>query len=114
MRTKIPLKYYDLIISTYVVPHIPKYKLNDYFSSINKYLKDDGIFYFDFMPSPLCLMQNLTTFTYPYSLIINELNQAGLKIIKTTGSGVFVKKMKELERQICIFLKIKIIKLTVF
>ena len=25
---KIPLKYYDLIISTYVVPHIPKNKLN--------------------------------------------------------------------------------------
>ena len=45
------------------------------------------------MPSPLYLMQNLTTFTYPYSLIINELNQAGLKIIKTAGSGVFVKKI---------------------
>ena len=90
---KIPLRYYDLIISTYVVPHIPKYKLNDYFSSINKYLKDDGIFYFDFMPSPVCLMQNLTTFTYPYNLITDELNQAGLKIIKTAGSGVFVKKI---------------------
>ena len=91
---RIPSNYYDLIISTYVVPHIPKYKLSNYFSSIKQYLKNDGIFYFDFMPSPICLTQNLTTFTYPYSLIIEELNAVGLKIIKTIGSGVFVKKIK--------------------
>ena len=52
-----------------------------------------AFFYFDFMPSPICLTQNLTTFTYPYSLIIEKLNSVGLKIIKTIGSGIFVNKL---------------------
>ena len=89
---KIPNNYYDLVISTYVVPHIPKDKLSDYFISIEKYLKKDGFFYFDFMPSPICLKQNVTTFTYPYRLIINKLNSSGMKIVKTSGSGIFAKK----------------------
>ncbi len=89
----IPDGHFDLIISTYVVPHIPKYKLQEYFSSIKKYLKNDGIFYFDFMPTPICLKQNLTTFTYPYRLIINKLNSSGMKIVKTSGSAIFAKKI---------------------
>ena len=89
---KIPNDYYDLVISNYVVPHIPKDKLLDYFISIENYLKQDGVFYFDFMPTPFCLKQNLTTFTYPYRLIINKLNSSGMKIVKTCGSGIIAKK----------------------
>ena len=89
----IPKRYYDLIISTYVVPHIVKDQLSNYFNAIENYLKNDGIFYFDFMPSPFCLKQNLTTFTYPYRLIIDELNKSGMKIIKTYGSSIIAKKI---------------------
>ena len=91
---KIPEDFYDLIISTYVVPHIPKNKLFDYFSSIKKYLNKEGVFYFDFMPTTICLTQNVTTFTYPYRIIINEMNHAGLELIKTYGSAIVAKRKK--------------------
>ena len=91
-KNDIPKEYYDLIISTYVVPHIPKMELSEYFINIGKYLKNEGIFYFDFMPTPISLRQNLTTFTYPYRFIIKKLNDSGLKIVKTYGSSILAKK----------------------
>ena len=90
---QIPKRYYDLIISTYVVPHVEKNELSNYFNSVEKSLKNEGVFYFDFMPTPISLRQNLTTFTYPYSLIINKLNKSGMKVIKTYGSSIIAKKI---------------------
>ena len=91
-KDQIPNQFYDLIISTYVVPHIPKDKLYEYFNSIREFLKKDGLFYFDFMPTPFCFTQNVTTFTYPYRSIIKVMNMAGLKLIKTYGSAIIAKK----------------------
>ena len=92
-KDDIPKRYYDLVISTYVVPHIPEIKLSEYFCNIEKYLNNEGIFYFDFMSSPICLKQNLTTFTYPYRLIAKKLNDSGFRILNTYGSSIVAKKI---------------------
>lgn len=92
----IPNNYYDLVISIYVVCHIPKKELEDYFSSINKFLKIGGKFYFDFIPAPFHLIQNSITYTYPYRIILKNLERFGFKIENTIGFGIIAIKISNL------------------
>ena len=92
----IPLDYYDLVISIYVISHIPKGELEDYFKTINKFLKLGGRFYFDFIPSPIHLIQNSVTFTYPYRTILKYLEKYGFKIENTLGFGIIATKILSL------------------
>ncbi len=91
-QDKIPSDYYDIVISTYVVPHIPRENLFLYFKSINNYLKNNGLFYFDFLPAPFYLSQNSITFTYSYKLIFKILVKSNFKIISTYGSSIVAQK----------------------
>ena len=90
----IPLDFYDLIISTYVVAHIPKDDLPKYFMTINKYLNKNGYFYFDFWPTPFISLEiNTTSFTYPYRLILKVLKNSGFKVVGTYGYAIIAQKL---------------------
>ncbi len=92
-KDKIPNNFYDIVISVYVLCHIPKEEIPNYFKAINSYLKIGGIFYFDFLPAPFYLVQNTTTFAYSYRTIIRNLNNYGFIIQKTKGSSIIAKKI---------------------
>ena len=89
----IPLDFYDLIISTYVVAHIPKDDLPKYFMTINKYLNKNGFFYFDFWPTPFISLEINTTSTYPYRLILKVLKIQVSKVVGTYGYAIIAKKL---------------------
>ena len=93
-QDNIPLDFYDLIISTYVVAHIPKDDLLKYFMKINKYLNKNGFFYFDFWPTPFISLEiNSTSFTYPYRLILKILKNSNFKVVATNGYAIIAQKL---------------------
>lgn len=92
-KDKIPETYFDLVISSYVVHHIPKEELETFFKSVKIYLKYEGLFYFDFLPCTNYLKLNSITFTYPYRIILNTLKNIGFEIVATYGASIIARKI---------------------
>lgn len=92
-KDKIPESYFDLIISSYVIHHIPKEELETFLKSVKIYLKNNGLFYFDFLPCTNYFKLNSITFTYPYRIILSTLKKVGFEIVATYGASIIVRKV---------------------
>lgn len=86
----IPANYFDIVVSTYVLPHIPPEQLDSYFSDISSSLSGNGLAYLDFIPALKLLKLNSTTYLYPYRYILPILKKHDLKIVGEYGFSLIL------------------------